>query len=32
MKTMPFPMNGESFQYLAYYADSLKIMKIAFDE
>ena len=22
MKTMPFPMNGESLKYLAYYADS----------
>ena len=30
MKTMLFPMNGESLKHMAYYADSLKIMNIAF--
>ena len=30
MKTMPFPINGESLKYPAYCVDSLKIMKTAF--
>ena len=30
MKAMPFPMIGESLEYLTYYTDSLKIMKNAF--